>query len=66
MRLRIINRETLKVQFQLEPRDLWVGLFWMTLHQMPPPCYTFHLYICFVPMVPLHITILLKHRAKTK
>jgi len=41
----------LKVQFQLEVRDLWIGLFWRT------SSIALHFYICLVPMVPLHITI---------
>lgn len=64
MALRIINRKTLKAQFQFEPRDVWLGLFWRTLRQMPPPYYTLHLYICLLPLVPLHITLLLKGKAE--
>lgn len=40
-------------QFQFEPRDLWVGLFWRrSMAEWP----IWHFYICLVPMVPLHIT----------
>jgi hypothetical protein len=60
MKLRIINCETLKAQFQLEMRDLWVGLFWRINREMPPPYYTLHLYICIVPLLPLHVTVLLR------
>ncbi len=49
---RIINRDRIKAQFQWEPRDLWVGLFWRRTD------IALHLYICIVPLVPLHITIL--------
>ncbi len=58
MRWRIINQDTLKAQFQFEPRDLWVGLFWRVFRDMPEPYYTLHLYICIVPAIPLHVTIL--------
>lgn len=48
---RLVDRARLKVQFQLEFRDLWLGLFWRTT------TIALHFYICLVPMVPLHITI---------
>ncbi len=51
--LRIINRPTVKAQFQLELRDVWVGLFWRKTD------IALHLYICIVPLIPLHITIAL-------
>ena len=57
-RWRIINRERIKVQFQIEIRDLWIGLFWRTNHEMTPPFYTLHFYVCILPLIPLHITIL--------
>jgi hypothetical protein len=56
--LRIINAERVKVQFQWEPRDLWIGAFWRFNYGMTPRYYTFHLYVCLVPMLPLHVTVL--------
>ena len=47
---RLVDRPHLKIQFQLEPRDLWLGLFWRKTKL------ALHLYICLLPMVPLHIT----------
>jgi hypothetical protein len=38
------------VQFQWEPRDLWIGVFWRRTE------IALHLYICLLPMVPLHVT----------
>lgn len=55
---RIVDRERVKAQFQWEPRDLWAGLFWRVNREMPRPYYTLHLYVCLVPCVPLHVTIL--------
>ncbi len=49
--LRFVDREKLKVQLQWEPRDLWVGLFWRRTD------IALHLYVCLVPLVPLHVTI---------
>ena len=48
---RLINRNSLIVQFQVELRDCWIGLFWRKTE------IAFHLYICLVPLIPLHITI---------
>ena len=51
-RLRLINRPgRLIVQLQVEPKDLWIGCFW----QRTP--IALHIYICLIPMVPLHITL---------
>jgi len=65
MKLRIIDNPRLKAQFQFEPRDLWIGLFWRVNREMPPPYYTLHLYLCILPLVPLHITLLLKRSNKS-
>ena len=51
MKLRIINKPRLIAQFQFEPRDLWVGLFWQRTE------IALHLYVCLIPLVPLHVTI---------
>ncbi len=48
---RIWDGDKVKAQFQWEPRDLWVGCFW----RRTPNC--LHLYICLLPMIPLHVTI---------
>jgi len=48
---RFVDRERLKAQFQFEPRDAWFGLFWRRTG------IALHLYICIVPLVPLHVTI---------
>ena len=60
MPLRIVNRRRVKVQVQFEPRDLWIGVFWRVLHRMPPPLYTVHFYVCLLPLVVLHITVVRK------
>lgn len=54
--LRIVDRANVKAQFQWEPRNAWVGLFWRRTNV------TLHLYVCVVPFVPLHITILRRPR----
>jgi hypothetical protein len=48
---RLIDRPTLIAQFQFEPRDIWIGVFWRHTE------IALHLYICVLPLLPLHITI---------
>ncbi len=50
-RLRLVDCPRLIVQFQVEWRDLWVGVFWRKTK------IAVHIYICILPVVPLHITI---------
>jgi hypothetical protein len=37
--------------FEFEPRDVWVGIYW----NWPGPV-RFDLYICLLPMLPLHLS----------
>jgi hypothetical protein len=62
----------LYAQIQLEPRDLWVGVFWR-LHRWKSQSegwdigrpqgdrftvpWTLHVYLCVVPILPLHISL---------
>ena len=48
---RVCDGAMLKAQFQFEPRDLWVGVFW----RRTKLC--LHVYICVLPLLPLHITL---------
>lgn len=48
---RFVDRPRLKFQFQLELRDAWFGFFWNRTE------IALHLYICVLPLIPLHITI---------
>ena len=49
---RLIDRPTLKVQFQFEPRDIWVGVFWRKTD------IAIHVYACLLPCVPLHVSVM--------
>lgn len=42
-------------QIKIEPRDLWVGLYWDRQRRSGND--VLHLYFCFVPIVVLHIQI---------
>ena len=55
---RIWNGASLKIQFQFEPRDVWVGVFWRST----PLC--MHLYVCLLPLVPLHVTWTTRRRVE--
>jgi hypothetical protein len=51
---RFIDRPTVKAQFQLELRDVWVGCFWRKTE------IALHFYACLIPCLSLHVTILRK------
>lgn len=53
-KIRFIDWPRLKVQLQFEVRDLWIGVFWRKTE------IALHIYICIVPLFPIHITKLLK------
>lgn len=55
---RIWNGERCKVQFQWDPRDLWIGAFW----RRSDLC--LHIFVCFLPCVPLHVTLTTRKRIK--
>lgn len=51
MKWRLIDQPRLIAQLQFEPHDLWVGVFWRRTE------IAIHLYVCLLPMIPLHITM---------
>ncbi|MDE2468704.1 MAG: hypothetical protein KGL35_08170 [Bradyrhizobium sp.] len=74
MRLRLVDwtarRAHVAVQIPLEPRGLWIGVFWQ-LHRhrgtitgldnkhgafVAQP-WNLHVYICAVPMLPIHVYV---------
>jgi hypothetical protein len=62
---RIVDATHVKIQFQFEPADFWIGFFWRYLKTMPLPYATLHICVGIFPGVPIHITILLKRREVT-
>jgi hypothetical protein len=49
------------LNWQWEPRDLWVGAFWRVSETG-----MFHLYICLLPLIPFHLTIMWNHETRTR
>jgi len=66
MHLRLFDRWNCQAQLQWEPRDVWVGLFWRTNHEIGMTWYTLHLYVCIIPLVPLHVTLLRRSNARNQ
>ena len=54
------TRDHDKVAFQFlwrwEPRDIWWGVYWTTKPVEDGNSTEFDIYVCLVPMLPLHIT----------
>lgn len=59
-RLRLLEysgrRRLMICQVQFEPRDWWIGLFWRWIDRVPG-VQILHLYICLVPLLPVHLTV---------
>ena len=51
MSWRIIDRPYIKAQFQFEPHDLLIGLFWQRTET------ALHIFLSFIPMIRFHIKI---------
>lgn len=48
-------------QIEFEPRDVWVGVYW-DLERAAPAWSFLRLYICVIPMLPLHICFIIWKR----
>lgn len=57
---RLVDKPWIKAQFQWEPKQLWLGFIWTIREDVLEAVAFLHIMICFMPLVPLHITILLK------
>lgn len=48
----------MKIRLEWKPQDLWIGAFWKTVPGLNPeeePVAEVHVWICLVPMLPLHL-----------
>jgi hypothetical protein len=50
---RVGRRFVVQINLQFEPRDIWVGAFWRV-----SDAGLFHLYLCLLPLLPLHLTVM--------
>lgn len=50
------RRRWVAVNLQFEPRDLWIGAFWQR-KTAPLGATITHVYVCVVPLLPLHVTV---------
>ena len=48
------RKATWSIGLECKLRDLWVGAYWETIDTMISS--SFHLWICIVPCLPVHIT----------
>ncbi len=49
----------MRLEIKLEPRDLWIGLFWDKRENWRTDGVSddLHLYLCLIPMIVIHIVI---------
>ena len=44
----------MSVRLEFKPQDLWIGAFWQDRCGTDGRCFK-HLWVCLIPMVPLHV-----------
>lgn len=52
---RAIGTDRISIELLFEIRDIWVGLYWDVNYQDIPNEWHLDVYICLIPMFPLHI-----------
>lgn len=62
-RWRLYDGERVKVSLNFEPRDLWVGVFWRWADHGHEGLRTFHAFVCILPVLPLHVSVLVLRAA---
>lgn len=45
-----------RTRVEFEPRDLWIGLYWRCTRELFGVRHL-HIYICLIPMLPLHLLL---------
>ena len=51
-----MNMKIRRVRILFEPRDLWIGIYWRLTREFAG-MRSLHIYICLVPMLPLHLLL---------
>lgn len=46
----------MRIRVEFKPEDCWIGAFWRTTETCMGFRWQFDLWICIVPMLPIHIT----------
>jgi len=45
------------IRFEFKPQDCWIGAYWSKTGSEVYHGWHFDLWICFLPMVPLHVYV---------
>ncbi len=48
----------MKVRFELKWNDMWIGAYWTAQWSHEVEAHVWHVWICFLPCLPLHIQVL--------
>lgn len=46
-------KKKFEIELKFEPRDFWIGVYW----DWQAKERKFHIYICLLPLLPIHITL---------
>lgn len=44
------------ISVKFNPKDIWIGVYWNYHQHLPSAMRFFDVYICVIPMLPIHIS----------